>query len=230
MVEWVNEKHDECKDPAKPAKLHKSNWRLTEQWIVIDQGQDCTSETKVDESMDRSSDALSTSLQMLMPGQEVGCGKTKSGEQRHKAMLTRLMSSIKKLGSCIAIAETQVPMLKRKIDEKEWIKVKKAMTILREKKDEWLDKCEDFKETPQDDDHALEVMLTEMAELQKQITEDSAILQEAMKKHQKIKNEPKAEEASMEQDGGGEKKHRQRQEGKTIKLDLFNFALTIKVS
>ena len=224
MKQWVSDRHEECKDPLHPPKEH-ANWKLRAQWLVFDQGENVKNETKVDEALQRQGDTLGTSMQMLT-GVDPKV-KEKTGDEKHRQSLGKVTSSMKRLSSALSSAESAMPKLKRRLEDKEWQKMKKGLGIVRERKDEWMDQYEDFKSKP-DSDEALEVMLTAMSEMQKEMGEDIQNLQELAKRHSKVVKD-EIPKAPADSDVGGDSDESHTKQKRTQTSFAFKFGLLCRL-
>ena len=166
MIDYVEALWDQSQDPEHPP-MESDNWRLTEKWFSIHEGQHKTKSTNVVEKMQRTADSLPAGLS-LMNMEEEAKSKQKPVQDRHKLSLVKLQGVLNKLGKNLSPAESSLPSLKRKLMEKGYTKVKGGLNGVRESKAWVLDQLEDLKHCPSVEAET-EEMVTKMAKLQKDV-------------------------------------------------------------
>ena len=205
MQDWVEKKHAESYDPTKPDKpfADGSNWMLTERWVVKQKGQTVSNETKMTEGMDKKADTMQSGLSLLPLGEgDGGKNKLKSSTDKHKQMMNKLVGGLNRLNRSIASCEAGLPSMKRKLDLPSFQKMKKGLVAIRDKKDDFWERVEEFKEVP-DQEGLVENMVEEMSEMHKAIISDNQALAEAMAKSTSIvKNEEAKTETQKEEENG----------------------------
>ena len=159
-------------------------------------------ETKLTESMDKKADSMASGLSLLPMGESDSMkAKSKSMTEKHKQAMSKLMGGLGRLSKNITACESKMPQMKRQLSDAQYARMRKGLCTVREKKDEFLDKCEDFKVVPTEEG-LIENMVNEMTEMQKAIAYDSQSLVDAMAKTTLVKDEGLAEQSKFNNEEG----------------------------
>ena len=146
---WSNAKYEASADPSYPDRVHESNPRLSERYYSHNKGRDINKFTSITEQLEKSgTDALSGVTALAL--QDVAEKGSKSGQDRHKAIMTKINTTLTKLNKSIGKAETSLPSMKRRVSASTYTCMREGLAKVRQIKDSQMDHLEDAKENPDD--------------------------------------------------------------------------------
>ena len=196
---WADTKFDMCRRDDKPDRVHPTNWRLSERWVTMDKGRDKAAETCLEETLNRDSTDVNSSMSALgLPEQQQG-SKKKSAAELHKSSLTKATQMASRMAKCLMTCESSLPSMRRSVSGPAYLRLKEGLHACRVARDQGLDDIEDLKVLPDGPDEQ-EKVIAELNKVTKSLQEHNQALVEAFGAKKKEECEIKKDQDETDHD------------------------------